>query len=145
MSAFRYGSYIEFCAHTGGLLDAAVRSCVAVVRRDDEYAAVVDADRLRCALARCCPSNAEVVAENGGWSLFVPGMPVAADGATLDEAFSEAIEVLREYADDWPNRLRDASNHRENWGMVQLIELSDNEQLREWLSGTAGACGKASR
>ncbi|SEG42856.1 hypothetical protein SAMN05444920_102996 [Nonomuraea solani] len=45
------------------------------------------------------------------------------------------IEALREYAEDWQSRLLDAPNHRENWGLVQLISLSDDEQLREWLVG----------
>ncbi|MFD4405943.1 prevent-host-death protein [Nocardia sp. NPDC058499] len=138
MAAVRYDSYTEARAHLKDLLDAAAQGQVATVRRDTEYAAVVNADRLRYALARLCPSRAEVVAENGGWSVFLPGLPVAADGATLDEALDETIEALREYAEDWQNRLRDAPNHRENWGLVQLIELSDNEQLREWLAGGAG-------
>jgi hypothetical protein len=30
-----------------------------------------------------------------------------------------------------------APNHRDNWGLVQLIGLSDDEQLREWLAGPA--------
>lgn len=31
---------------------------------------------------------------------------------------------LREYAEDWQGRLFDAPDHRENWGLVQLISLS---------------------
>ena len=44
---------------------------------------------------------------------------------------------LREYAQDWQDRLLDTPNHRDNWGLVQLIGLSDDEQLREWLVGAA--------
>ncbi|MGK8509357.1 prevent-host-death protein [Nocardia asiatica] len=135
MSAVHYDSYTDARAHLKELLDAAVGGRVATVRRDTEYAAVVDAERLRYMLAKVCPSAAEVVAENGGWSVFLPGLPVAADGATLDEALDETIAALREYADDWQTRLRDAPNHRENWGLIQLIGLSDNHQLREWLVG----------
>lgn len=62
-------------------------------------------------------------------------MPVAADGATFDEAIHEMIDALRVYAEDWQDRLLDAPNHRENWGLVQLICLSDDEQLRDWLVG----------
>jgi predicted RNase H-like HicB family nuclease len=79
---------------------------------------------------------ARAVAEAGGWSIFVPGLPVAADGATFDEAVGEMIDALREYVEDWQERLLDAPNHRNNWGLVQLIGLSDDDQLRDWLVGS---------
>jgi hypothetical protein len=59
-----------------------------------------------------------------------------ADGATFDEAIDDVIDALREYAEDWQDRLLDAPNHANNWGLVQLISLSDDEQLRDWLVGT---------
>ncbi|MCP2318969.1 Antitoxin of toxin-antitoxin, RelE / RelB, TA system [Nocardia amikacinitolerans] len=135
MSAVRYDSYTEARAHLKDLLDAAGQGRVATVRRDTEYAAVVDAERLRYALARLCPANAEVVPENGGWSMYLPGLPIGADGADFDEAVEEMIIALREYADDWQSRLRTAPNHREHWGLVQLIELSNDAQLHDWLVG----------
>ncbi|MGF6887178.1 putative RNase H-like HicB family nuclease [Nocardia sp. GAS34] len=135
MSPLHYDSYTEARAHFKDLLDAAEQGRVATVRRDGEYAAVVDAERLRYALSRLCASSAEVVSEGGGWSVFLRGLPIAADGATFDEAIDEMIVALREYADDWQERLRTAPNHRENWGLVQLISLSDDGQLRDWLLG----------
>ena len=81
------------------------------------------------------PSRAAVVAEGGGWSVFIPGLPVAADGPTFDEAIEEMVQALRDYADDWQDRLLNAPNHRDNWGLVQLICLSDDSQLRDWLAG----------
>jgi predicted RNase H-like HicB family nuclease len=136
MSAVHYDSYSEARAHLKDLLDAAERGRVATVRRDAVQAAVVDVERLRRFLASVSPSRAEVVAEAGGWSIFIPGLPIAADGATFDEAVAEMIVALREYAEDWQERLLDAPNHRENWGLVQLISLSDDEQLRDWLAGS---------
>jgi predicted RNase H-like HicB family nuclease len=100
-------------------------------------AAVVDGERLRYYMARVCPSRAQMVAEDGGWSMFIPGLPIAADGASLDGAVDEMIDALREYAADWQDRLLDAPNHRESWGLVQLVCLSTDEQLREWLVGPA--------
>jgi len=82
------------------------------------------------------PSRAQVVAEDRGWSVFIPGLPVAADGASFDEAIDEMILALREYAEDWQDRLIDAPNHAGNWGLVQLVSLSNDDQLREWLVGT---------
>jgi predicted RNase H-like HicB family nuclease len=105
------------------------------VRRDAGRTAVVDVERLRTSLATLSPSRAQVVAEEGGWSVFIPGLPVAADGATFEEAIVEMIDALREYAEDWQERLLDAPNHRNNWGLVQLISLSTDDQLRDWLVG----------
>ena len=137
MSAVHYDSYTEARAHLKDLLDAAERGRVATVRRDSARTAVVDVERLRYFLASIVPSQAQVVSEAGGWSVFIPGLPVAADGASFDEAVTEMIDALREYADDWQERLLDAPNHRDNWGLVQLISLSDDDQLREWLVGVA--------
>jgi predicted RNase H-like HicB family nuclease len=136
MSAVHYDSYTDARAHLKDLLDAAEKGRVATVRRESATTAVVDVERLRHFLSSLVPSRAQVVPEAGGWSVFIPGLPVAADGATFDEAIIEMIEALREYADDWQERLLDAPNHRENWGLVQLISLSDDDQLIDWLVGS---------
>ena len=134
MSAIRYDNYTAARAHLKQLLDAADEGRVATVTRDSRQAAVVDAERLRYALSRLCP-QAKVINEDDAWWAFIDGVPVAADGTTFDEAILEMIDALREYADDWQDRLRTAPNHAENWGLVQLIELSTDEQLRDWLVG----------
>jgi predicted RNase H-like HicB family nuclease len=135
MSITHYDSYTDARAHLKDLLDAAERGRVATVRRDARRTAVVDVERLRTSLATLSPSRAQVVSEAGGWSVFIPGLPVAADGATFDEAITEMIDGLREYAEDWQERLLDAPNHRNNWALVQLISLSTDDQLRDWLVG----------
>ncbi|ARF62752.1 MULTISPECIES: prevent-host-death protein [Streptomyces] len=135
MSAVHYESYTEARTHFKDLLDAAGEGRVATVRRDSGRAAVVDVDRLRHYLSLVCSAKAQAVAESGGWSIFIPGVPVAADGATFDEALSEMVDALREYAEDWQDRLRTAPNHKDHWGLVQLIALSDDQQLTDWLVG----------
>jgi predicted RNase H-like HicB family nuclease len=137
MSAVHFDSYTEARTHLKDLLDAAERGQVATVRRDLATTAVVDVERLRHFLSSFVPSRAQVVPEDGGWSVFIPGLTVAADGASFDEAITEMIDALREYADDWQQRLLDAPNHRDNWGLVQLISFSDDDQLRGWLVGAA--------
>lgn len=137
MAAVHYDSYSDARAHLKDLLDAAERGRVATVRRDAASAAVLDVARLRHFLATVVPSRAQVVPEAGGWSVFIAGLPIAADGATFDEAVDEMVQALREYAEDWQDRLLDAPNHRDNWGLVQLISLSDDDQLREWLAGSS--------
>lgn len=136
MSITHYDSYSEARAHFKDLLDAAERGRVATVRRDAARTAVVDVERLRSSLASLSAHRAQVVAEAGGWSVFIPGLPIAADGATFDEAITEMIVALREYAEDWQERLLDAPNHRNNWALVQVISLSDDDQLRDWLAGS---------
>ncbi len=122
-------------AHFKDLLDAAESGRPASVRRDSKRSAVVDAERLRSTLALVRPSHAEVVAEGGGWSVFIPGLPIAADGGSLDEALDEMVASLREYAEDWADHLLHAPNHAENWGLVQFIALSDEQQVKDWLVG----------
>ncbi|HEY2701766.1 MAG TPA: prevent-host-death protein [Pseudonocardiaceae bacterium] len=135
MHGVHYESYTDARSHLKDLLDAAERGLVATVKRDDVTTAVVDVARLSHFLTSLIPSRAEVVPEAGGWSVFIPGLPIAADGGTFDEAIMEMVDALREYAEDWQDHLLDAPNHRENWGLVQLISLSDDDQLRDWLVG----------
>lgn len=134
MPAVHYNSYTDARAHFKDLLDAAERGMVATVRRDSGRAAVVDADRLRRYLAVLCP-QAEAVSEEDGWTLFMPGLPIAADGATLDAAVKDMVRALRAYAEDWHDHLSTAPNHRDNWGLVQLVGISDDTQLYNWLVG----------
>ncbi|MGH3501385.1 MAG: type II toxin-antitoxin system HicB family antitoxin [Nocardioidaceae bacterium] len=116
MTATHYETLTEARKHIKDLLDAAEAGRPASVRRDAHRAAVVDADRLRYALSLLRPSRAEVVHEAAGWGVFLPGLPVAADGDTLDEAIDEMVAVLREYAEDWSDHLLYAPNHTDNWG-----------------------------
>lgn len=134
MPAVHYDSYTDARAHFKDLLDAAERGMVATVRRESGKAAVVDAERLRRYLTVLCP-RAEAVAEEGGWSLFFSGLPIAADGKTLEAAVTEMVCALREYADDWHDRLSTAPNHQGNWGLVQLVGISTDAQLHSWLVG----------
>ncbi|MGW1676452.1 type II toxin-antitoxin system HicB family antitoxin [Saccharopolyspora sp. NPDC002376] len=92
-------------------------------------------ERFRGSLVSPLPSRAQVVREDDGCSVFIPGLPVAADGDTVDEAIGEMVTAPREYADDWEEHLRDAPNHRLNWDLVQLVRLGDDGQLRDWLLG----------
>lgn len=121
--------------HLKDVLDAAAEGRPASVTRDQTRVAAVDADRLAYFLARVSPANAEVVAENDGWSIFIPGLPISADGATLDEALDEAVHALRDYAEAWSERLRLAPNHEANWGLVHIVEFSSDDQLKVWLRG----------
>lgn len=132
-TSVHFASVAEGRAHLKELLDAAADGMPAGLVRDRDRFAVVDAARLRHLLVSLS-RPAQVVAEADGWSVFIPGTPVAADGATLEQALAEAIDALREYAADWIDHLSVAANHAGNWGLVQLVRLSTDDQLAEWLS-----------
>ncbi len=136
MPAVHYDSYTKAREHVKDVLDQAENGQVVTVRRESVTAAVLDANRLRHFLASVVPSCAKVVAEAEGWSAFIPGLPVAGAGATYDAAVADMADALREYAEDWP-RLQHAPNHRERWGLVQFVALSDDDQLRQWITGSA--------
>jgi predicted RNase H-like HicB family nuclease len=136
MSVVHYDSYTAARDHLKDVLDHAESGQVVTVRRESATAAVLDAARLRHFLASVVPPCAMVVAEADGWSAFIPGLPVAGAGATLDAAVADMTDALREYAEDW-HRLQHVPNHRDHWGLVQLVALSDDDQLREWIIGSA--------
>lgn len=121
--------------HLKDVLDAAYEGRPASVTRDRHRVAAVDAGRLAHFLRLARPAQARVVAENDGWTVVVPGLPIAADGGTLAEALDEAVEALRDYADAWSERLRLAPNHSDNWPVVQIIEFSTDDELAAWLRG----------
>jgi len=113
-------------AHTGR---------VATVDRDRDRFAVVDAGVLRAELAALRPAGAVVAAEGGGWSAFLPGVPVSGEGDDLDAALDDLTDALRDYSAAWNERLLAAPNHRGNWALVALTESSDDAQLEQWLLG----------
>ncbi|EAP97847.1 hypothetical protein JNB_12823 [Janibacter sp. HTCC2649] len=72
---------------------------------------------------------ATVVAEGDGWSICLTGLPIAADGTTLEEALEEAALALRDYATAWGDRLCLATNQADNSSFVRFVESSDDVQL----------------
>lgn len=116
MTAAHYETPSDARKHIKDILDAAESGRPASVRRGTHRVAIVDADRLRYALGLLRPSGAKVVYEAGGWSIFIPGLPIAADGGTFDEVIEEMVDALREHAEDWSDHLLRAPNHAENWG-----------------------------
>ncbi len=135
MPGVHYDSYTAAREHLKDVLDHAVSGTVVTVTRESDTVAVLEAGRLRHFLASVVPPSARVVAEAEGWSAFIPGLPVAGAGATYDAAIADMTDALREYAQDWLG-LQQAPNHRKNWGLVQLVQLSDDDQLRQWITGS---------
>ena len=133
MSVRHFPSYSEARANLRGVLDAANSGVVTTLERDHTRFAVVDGELLRSQLATLRPAHAVVTAEGGGWSAFLPGLPISGEGDDLDAALDDLIDALRDYAVDWNDRLHVAANHEANWAVAALVELSTDEQLRSWL------------
>jgi predicted RNase H-like HicB family nuclease len=130
-----FSSFTEARKNLRGVLDAAHEGVITTVTRDRERFVVLSADARGAELRRLLTSQAVVVAEGGGWAAFIPGVPAHGDANTFDDAIDDLIEALREYAEDWNDRLHFAPDHRQYRSLVELVELSDDDQLREWLIG----------
>jgi len=118
-----------------GMLDRAQTSVPVTIRRDGYLTAVIGADRLRELLLRSVPAKVRVGADDDGTVYAVmDGRPLAGSGASVAEALADLVDALREYADDWHDRLRFAPNHADNWDLVQLIGLLTDTELTAWLS-----------
>lgn len=140
-----FDSYSEARDKLRCVLDAAHEGLVTTVTRNKERFVVLTADARGAELRRLLRSQAVVVHEGGGWAAFIPGVPVHGDAESFDDALDDLIAGLREYAEDWNDRLHAAPNHAQHRSLVELIELSDDEQLREWLVGRTDPVKDAAR
>lgn len=93
------------------------------------------ADRMRHGLSVLVSARPVVSFSDSASHVFIPGLPLSGEGTTLDDALDDLVGEIREYAEAWHSRLLNAPNHRDNWGLVMLADLSTDEQLREWLAG----------
>ena len=119
------------------MLDSAEAGMPIGVQRHGSQVALIDSGRLKeVLLGSRRLGQPEAVAEAGGWSVLLPGTPIAADGADLDEALDEFVSALREYAEDWVARLRFAPNHGHHWPLVQFVSLSSDAEIAEWARGS---------
>jgi hypothetical protein len=114
------------------VLDEAAEGTATVIERRRQRVVVVDQARFLAAIEPSLPTPV-AVPEDDGWSLILPGLPIAADGAAFDDAINEFVDALVEYAEDWETRLRMAPNHAANWPLVQFVRLSPRDTLREWV------------
>lgn len=130
--AIDYPSYSDARGNFKELLDAAAAGRTVTVARDGQLAAVLPVERLREHLVAVLPARVRVFAEDGRVIALMEDHPFVAEGASVDDAVADLIEALREYAQDWDDRLKSAPNHHDAWAFVQLVKLSTDEQLRTW-------------
>ncbi|MQY26658.1 prevent-host-death protein [Nocardia aurantia] len=131
----RYDSMVSARGRFSELLDIAEEGNVAVISRKGKDSALVQVGRLRWLLAHIIsPHEPQVVRENGNWVAYLPGLPLAVEEPDFETATTALIEAMREYTADWQDHLHAAVNHSGNVDFVQFVELSTDDQLREWLT-----------
>ena len=133
MSIADYETVSTARSQLGDVFRRAEARTAVTVRRDGELYAVLAAEPLRELLVHSIPSQVTVHRESGEVVALMRDQPFVASGLTVDEAVDDLITVLREYQEDWEDHLSTAPNHAPNWGLVQLVKLSTDDQLREWL------------
>jgi predicted RNase H-like HicB family nuclease len=134
MMALTYDTVTDGRKHFSDALKAASEGQTVRVVRSGGAIVLLDGRALLGFIAKATPSKAVIAQDEHGYSVYLPDKPIAADGATVDEALDQMVEAMRTYAMAWHDVLRQAPNHAGNWGLVQLIELSDDDQLRSWLT-----------
>ena len=132
-----YLSYTDTRSRLREVLDTAEAGLPICVQRHGKRVALIESGRLREVLSDSRRlRRPEAVAEAGGWSVFLPGTPIAATGGDLDEAVGEFVSALREYAEDWQTRLRFAPNHQHHWPLVYFASLNSDADIAQWVRGT---------
>jgi PHD/YefM family antitoxin component YafN of YafNO toxin-antitoxin module len=129
-----YPSFTEARKSLKDILDAVEDGAMVTIERGGRAAVVTDRNRMRELLLTAVPPTARVVAEHGAWVIVIPDTPLAAEGESLDAAIDDLVANLREYASEWGEHFAAAPNHAGNWALVQLVNLSTDEGLRDWLT-----------
>ena len=131
-----YDKIADARSHLKDMYDSAQSGVPAVVRRaSDPPVAVVKAESLKHALRSLCPVDPQVSFAESGVSMWLPGLPVSAEAPEFADAVNFFLEALRDYADLWVEDLRRYPNHEDNWGLVNLVLLSDDDEMRQHIFG----------
>lgn len=132
LPASDYPSFSTARAHLKEVLDQADSGRVVTVTRRQKVSDVISVDKLRRLLFLTVQPQLHVAHEAGRVITFMESRPFLFEGFTVDDALEDMIESLREYAEDWVDHLAEAPSHVGNWGLVQLVNLSSDQELREW-------------
>lgn len=115
------------------VLDSAQRGATPTIERGEYEFAVTDKAGLVQFLKLSVSAKPKLVTEDGAYVLVIPGLPFASEANSLDESVDLLVEDLIDYAAEWHDLYQDAPNHADNWGLVTLVNLLSESQLKEWL------------
>ena len=109
---------------------------VGITRENDVPVAVIRQDHLKKALRALCLLEPQVrFSSDGAVSMWLVGLPVSGQGESFDAAGQDLIDSLRDYAKTWIEELRDYPNHKNRWDVVNLVLLSNDDEMRVFLFG----------
>jgi hypothetical protein len=91
-------------------------------------------EQLREHLSHVISPAVRILHENGRVIALMDGRGLASEGTTLEDVLHDLVLTLREYSQDWDDRLKHAPNHVHNRDLVQLIALSTDDELIQWLN-----------
>jgi hypothetical protein len=109
---------------------------VGIARENDAPVTVIRKDDLKSVLLSHCALEPKVhFSKAGQVSIWLENLPVSSQGNSLIEAEIELIESLRAYTQTWIEELREYPNHHKGWALPALVQLSDDNELRQFLFG----------
>jgi hypothetical protein len=91
-------------------------------------------NRIREHLSHVVSPAVRILHENGRVIALMNGRGFASEGTTLEGVLQDLVLTLREYSQDWDDRLKHAPNHIHNRDLVQLVALSTDDELLQWLN-----------
>lgn len=128
-----FNSFTSARDHLKQVFDANAQGRTVTLRRNDQVSAMLPAERLRSYFFSTVSPRVRVFEEDGRVVALMDDRPFVSEGVSVDAALDDLVLSLREYAEDWEERLFRAPNHAPAWALVQLVKLSTDEQLLEWL------------
>lgn len=137
MTTLDYATFTDARSHLKEAYDRASRGTTVRLGRDGDRLALVSQPRLREYFAATVAPELRVGQEDDRWIASMDARPFVAEGRDAESAIDELAVELREYADDYEIHYAHASNRQSEWGLVQLVLLSNDAELAEWLRGEA--------
>lgn len=109
-----------------------------IERNQERDVALVNAAEYGHLLEERAPFRIEMSFQEGSVACWILGLPVHAEGDTLEEALQELAVALIDYASTWEKYLRHAPNHSQNVGYVRRVQLAGSvDVVREMLEADA--------
>ena len=132
-----YAKITDARAAISDIYDSVERNLVVdITREDDAPVAVIRKDSLISLLQAKCNFEPKVhFSEEGYVSIWLEGLPVSAQGVSLEVAEFELIRSLRDFSQTWMDDLREYPNHRDNWQLPALVRLTTDDQLHQLVFG----------
>lgn len=128
--------YSEARSNLKDVYDDVERGNVAIIRRrGSRPVAVWDVAEAAEMLAELFPMNPQVSFGESHVAMWLPDLPVHAEGEDFDQAAESLVDALTDYVELWEAELRHAPNHADKRRYVRQVQLcgGDREEIRRLL------------